>query len=197
MNGDDAMNEPLGPPDASAVPRFAGPATFARLPRPDQVPRADVAVLGLPFDSGVCYRPGARFGPEAVRAGSKLLRPYHPALDAAPWSRLQVADAGDATVNPFDTEEAIDAVHSEATELYTRAEHLVAIGGDHIIVLPLPRVAHARYRPVALVHFDPHLDIVGADVAEVSPAYEHAQLTALAAVDVVYELLGLFALRAK
>ncbi len=60
------------------VPRFAGPDTFARLPRLSDVGRADVAVLGVPFDSGVSYRPGARFGPAAVRAGSKLLRPYHP-----------------------------------------------------------------------------------------------------------------------
>ena len=57
------------------VPRYAGPDTFARLPRLDDVGRADVAVLGVPFDSGVSYRPGARFGPAAVRAGSKLLRP--------------------------------------------------------------------------------------------------------------------------
>ncbi|NUS40508.1 MAG: agmatinase, partial [Terrabacter sp.] len=59
---------PIGPVDATTVPRFAGPATFARLPRIDEVERADVAVLGVPFDSGVSYRPGARFGPGHVRA---------------------------------------------------------------------------------------------------------------------------------
>ncbi len=52
----------MGPVDATVVPRFAGPATFARLPQLDQVAHADVAILGVPFDSGVSYRPGARFG---------------------------------------------------------------------------------------------------------------------------------------
>jgi agmatinase len=71
----------VGQVDATKVPRFAGPATFARLPRIDQVDRADAAVLGVPFDSGVTYRPGARFGPSHIRESSRLLRPYNPALD--------------------------------------------------------------------------------------------------------------------
>ena len=70
-----------GPVDATVVPRFSGPATFARLPRLDEVERADVAVMGVPFDSGVSYRPGARFGPQHIRASSKLLRTYNPVLD--------------------------------------------------------------------------------------------------------------------
>lgn len=74
----------VGPVQGTVVPRYAGPATFARLPRSDEVPRVDVAVLGAPFDSGVSYRPGARFGPAHIRAASRLLRPYNPALDVAP-----------------------------------------------------------------------------------------------------------------
>ncbi|MFE0423843.1 arginase family protein, partial [Streptomyces sp. NPDC058953] len=69
--------EPRGPVDSSRVPRFAGPATFARLPRLDEVGRADVAVVGVPFDAGVSYRPGARFGGNAIREASRLLRPYN------------------------------------------------------------------------------------------------------------------------
>jgi agmatinase len=153
-----AGGTPLGPPDAARVPRFAGPATFARLPRLDQVGRADVAVLGVPFDSGVSYRAGARFGPEAVRAGSKLLRPYHPALDTEPFARLQVADAGDLVVNPFDIDDAVSAIQSQADELYAWADRLVTVGGDHTIALPLLRAVHARRGPVALIHFDAHLD---------------------------------------
>ena len=76
-----------GPVDATQIPRYAGPSTFARLPRVDEVPRVDVAVLGVPFDSGVSYRPGARFGPGHIRASSKLLRPYNPALDVEPFGR--------------------------------------------------------------------------------------------------------------
>ena len=148
----------IGPPDASLVPRFAGPDTFARLPRLSDVGRADVAVLGVPFDSGVSYRPGARFGPGAVRAGSKLLRPYHPILDVEPWSVLQVADAGDAAVNPFDLREAVAQVEAAAEATYASAERIITVGGDHTIALPLLRAAHRRHGPVALVHFDAHLD---------------------------------------
>lgn len=152
------MTSPLGPPNAAEVPRFVGPATFARLPRLDEVSHADVAVLGIPFDTGVSYRPGARFGSEAVRAGSKLLRPYHPALDVSPWSALQVVDAGDVPVNPFDIGQAMDQIQQGASAVYARADRIVAIGGDHTIALPLLRAAHALHGPVALVHFDAHLD---------------------------------------
>jgi agmatinase len=149
---------PLGPPDARAVPRFAGPATFARLPRLEDVGDAAVAILGAPFDSGTSYRPGARFGPAAVRAASKLLRPWHPELDAHPWGDQQVADAGDAAINPFDLEAAVGDVERAASAVLEAAERLVTIGGDHTIALPLLRAVTARRGPCALVHFDAHLD---------------------------------------
>ncbi|TXK44072.1 agmatinase [Nonomuraea sp. C10] len=144
-----------GPVDSARVPRFAGPATFARLPRLDEVGRADVAVVGVPFDSGVSYRPGARFGPAAVREASRLLRPYHPALDVSPFERVQVVDAGDIVANPYHIEEAIESVEAGAAALDAR---LVTIGGDHTIALPLLRDAARRHGPVALLHFDAHLD---------------------------------------
>jgi len=149
---------PAGPPDGRTVPRFAGPDTFARLPRLQDVGRADVAVLGIPFDAGVSYRPGARFGPAAVRAGSKLLRPYHPALDVTPWAGQQVADAGDLAVNPFDIGEAIGQIESGANAALGSAGRLIALGGDHTVALPLLRATAARHGPVALIHFDAHLD---------------------------------------
>ncbi len=149
---------PIGPPDARVVPRFAGPDTFARLPRRSDVASADVAVLGVPFDSGVSYRPGARFGPGAIRAGSKLLRPYHPYLDVEPWSVHQVVDAGDVACNPFDIREAVDQVERAAVELLGDVDRLVTIGGDHTIALPLLRAMAQRHGPVALIHFDAHLD---------------------------------------
>jgi agmatinase len=252
-----------------------------------------------------------------VRHGSKLLRPYHPFLDVQPWTVHQIADAGDAAVNPFDLGAAVRQVESAATGVLARAERLITIGGDHTIALPLLRTMAAKHGPVALVHFDAHLDtwdtyfgapythgtpfrrareegllaldrsahvgirgplysttdladdralgfatvstvdiarrgvddaidrirervgdrpvyvsididvldpahapgtgtpepgglttrelqlilrgldslsIVGADVVEVAPAYDHAELTTIAAANVVYELLGLFAL---
>jgi agmatinase len=147
-----------GPVDATRVPRFAGPATFARLPRIDEVSDVDVAVVGVPFDSGVSYRPGARFGPAHVRASSRLLRPYNPAADVEPFATQQVVDAGDLAVNPFDIEAAIAEVESGARSLLERAGRLVTIGGDHTIALPLLRAMAAKHGPVAVVHFDAHLD---------------------------------------
>ncbi|MBN9619449.1 MAG: agmatinase, partial [Actinobacteria bacterium] len=152
------MSANIGPVDASRIPRFAGPATFARLPRLDEVTRADVAVVGVPFDSGVSYRPGARFGPAHVRASSKLLRPYNPALDVSPFERLQVADAGDIAVNPFDIEGAIAEVEAGARDLGADGTRLLTLGGDHTIALPLLRAAAQRHGPIGVVHFDAHLD---------------------------------------
>ncbi|WP_237568774.1 agmatinase [Mycolicibacterium lacusdiani] len=148
----------IGPIDASKTPRFAGPASFARLPRLDQVPKADIVVAGVPFDSGVSYRPGARFGPTHVRESSRLLRPYHPGLDVSPFEIAQVADAGDIAVNPFNIHEAIETIEAAAVELTANSTSLVTIGGDHTIALPLLRAAAQRHGPVALVHFDAHLD---------------------------------------
>ena len=149
---------PLGPPNAAEIPRFVGPDTFARLPRLDQVDHAGVAVLGVPFDAGVSYRSGARFGPHGIRAGSKLLRPYHPALDVNPWDVHQVVDAGDVVAHPFDLVAAVGQVEAAARHLLTKADRIVTIGGDHTIALPLLRAVAAQHGPIALVHFDAHLD---------------------------------------
>jgi agmatinase len=149
---------PIGPQDSSKVPRYAGIATFALLPRVDQVPHADVKVVGVPFDSGVSYRPGARFGPAHVRESSRLLRPYNPVQDVMPFEAQQVADAGDIAVNPFDIGEAVRDIETAARELTADGARLLAIGGDHTIALPLLRVTAERHGPVAVVHFDAHLD---------------------------------------
>jgi agmatinase len=148
----------VGPVDAAAVPRFAAPATFARLPELCTVREADVAVLGVPFDGGTSYRPGARFGPQAVRAASKLLRPYHPGHDTEPFDVQQVVDAGDVACTPFNIESAVNAIEQTARTLQERVGRIVAIGGDHTIALPLLRALASRHGPVALVHFDAHLD---------------------------------------
>lgn len=152
------MNDTIGPIDATNVPRYAGIATFARLPRLDQVKSADVAIVGIPFDSGVSYRPGARFGPSHVRESSRLLRPYNPATDIEPFAQQQVADAGDIAVNPFIIEEAIATIEVEASKLLATGAKLMSIGGDHTIALPLLRALHAIHGPIAVVHFDAHLD---------------------------------------
>lgn len=128
------------------------------MPRLDEVTAADVGIVGVPFDTGVSYRPGARFGPAHVRAASKLLRPYNPALDVLPFDRLQVADAGDIACNPFSIDGADAAMERGADALTTAGSRLLTIGGDHTIALPLLRSVARRHGPVAVVHFDAHLD---------------------------------------
>ena len=148
----------IGPAQTSVLPRYGGIATFARLPMLDQVSSAGVAVLGAPFDAGVSYRPGARFGPAGVREGSRLLRPYHPGLDISPFDATQVVDAGDVGMNPYDIGAAIETLQHEAEQFGARGTKLVTVGGDHTIALPLLRAAAREHGPVALLHFDAHLD---------------------------------------
>jgi agmatinase len=152
------VNGNVGQVDATKIPRYAGAPTFARLPEIDDVSDVDLAVWGIPFDTGVSYRPGARFGPSHVRASSRLLRPYNPAVDVSPFAERQVADAGDIGVNPFDLSEAIKEIENGSRALHERAKKIISMGGDHTIALPLLRTMAAKHGPVAVVHFDAHLD---------------------------------------
>ncbi|MET4705630.1 agmatinase [Frigoribacterium sp. UYMn621] len=148
----------VGPRDSSKTPRWAGNATFALLPRLDEVAHADIVVVGVPFDSGVSYRPGARFGPNHVRESSRLLRPYNQVAQVSPFADLQVADAGDIAANPFSIDEAVREIEARADELGADGTRLMTIGGDHTIALPLLRSVVKKHGPVAVVHFDAHLD---------------------------------------
>ena len=158
MTDPSSTDQRRGPADATVVPRFAGLSTFARLPTIDQVEAWDIAVVGIPFDGGTTYRPGARFGPSAVRQGSRLLRPYHPELEALPFELAQVVDAGDISCTPFDLEAAVSQIEAGADALLRGGGRIVAVGGDHTVALPLLRATAKRHGPLALVHFDAHLD---------------------------------------
>jgi guanidinopropionase len=149
-----ANPEPLS---GMAVPRFAAPASFMRLPLRESAEGLDIAIAGLPFDSAVTNRPGARHGPRALRDASTLMRRVHPVSGIAPYELCRVADVGDAPVNPVDIADSL-----QRTEAFFRAVHaagarpLVA-GGDHLGSLPVLR-AIARGRPLGMVHFDSHSD---------------------------------------
>ena len=148
----------VGQVDATQMPRYGGIATFANLPQLSEVSDVDVAIVGVPFDTGVSYRPGARFGPNHVRESSRLLRPYNPAVNVSPFATQQVVDAGDIAANPFDIEEAISSIHKSYDQLSERAKKIVTIGGDHTITLPILRSLKSKHGPISVVHFDAHLD---------------------------------------
>jgi agmatinase len=152
-------DSPLGPVDGTQVPRFAGSSTFARLPRIDEVGSFDVALLGAPFDGGVSFRPGARFGPMAIRQASRHLRPaYNPIQDISPYAEIQAVDAGDVPCNPFDIDHALQQIDDGVSELVRAGGRPVLLGGDHTIALGGLRAVARKHGPVALIHFDAHLD---------------------------------------
>jgi agmatinase len=152
------LSEPVGPLDALRYPRFAGIRTLARLPRLDDVERADVAVLGAPYDGGTSFRPGARFGPAAIREASVLMRPYNEPLDVLPFSQAQVADAGDAGPDPLEVEAAHAAIQARAGELHAAGARVLGLGGDHSVALPLMRAAAERHGTLSLLQLDAHPD---------------------------------------
>lgn len=155
-----STHPPIGALEATKVPRYAGLGTFARVPLIESVPDYDVAILGIPFDGGTSYRPGARFGPMGIRQASRHLRPgFHVDLDTAPLGQIQLVDAGDVPCTPFDIEEAVQQIEDMAREVRgTEGRRIVALGGDHTVALPMLRATRAQHGPIALVHFDAHLD---------------------------------------
>lgn len=151
----------VGQVDATQMPRYGGFPTYALLPQASEVTSADVSIIGIPFDSGVSYRPGARFGPSHVRESSRLLRPYNPANNSHPFGAMQVIDAGDFAANPFDIEEALKSIEKDYRATLEMTKKIITIGGDHTITLPILRALKAVHGPISVVHFDAHLDTWG------------------------------------
>jgi agmatinase len=152
------MPSPFQPPDAFSSPRFAQLATFMRLPHHREPADLDVALVGIPYDGGTSYRPGARFGPREIRSQSSLIRPWNPVLQVAPFEVLRVADYGDVDVSPVSIERTNEIVEAEIARVLAGDCIPVSIGGDHSIALPLLRAVARKHGPVALVHFDSHPD---------------------------------------
>ncbi len=153
-------------PDARVSPRFAGIATFGRYPRledvaPENRP-VDWAIFGVPFDGGVTFRPGARFGPRAIREASQYLKRFHVPYGVDVCERFSLCDAGDAPVSPYDLMGTLDQVADFATSLADDSTRLLAVGGDHSIAYANIRAAYLRRGEpsggLALVHVDSHLD---------------------------------------
>jgi agmatinase len=147
--------------DSSKSPRFAQPATFMRLPHQTDLEGVDVAMLGVPFDSGTSYRSGARLGPREIRAQSSLIRPYSYFQKVSPFERLAIVDAGDVDVQPVGIEGAYAAIAAGVSRIVAAGAMPLVAGGDHSISLPCLRAVAAAHGPVALVQFDAHIDTWG------------------------------------
>ena len=129
-----------------------------RLPHHRVPADLDAALVGIPFDGGTSYRPGARFGPREVRSQSALIRPWHPVLKVAPFDVLRVADYGDIDVSPVSIERTNELVEREIGAILAGGCVPVSVGGDHSIALPILRALAKQHGPVGLVHFDSHPD---------------------------------------
>jgi agmatinase len=151
----------LEPRDAFRSPRFGQPPTFMRLPYVRDLGQLDVAIVGVPYDGGTSYRPGARYGPRHIRDQSSLIRPWNPVLEVGPFDALRVADYGDVDVSPVSIEETFAAVERELDPVVAAGVIPLAVGGDHSITLPVLRALARRHGPLALVHFDSHPDTWG------------------------------------
>ncbi|KAH9898278.1 Arginase/deacetylase [Cubamyces lactineus] len=168
---------------------FSGPLSFSHLPYSrcleDESAAFDIAILGMPFDTAVTYRPGARFGPYAIRSGSRRQREtrgYTLSWKNNPYELgSKIMDCGDVPVSPFDNALAVDQMEVAYSTLLARTaasegstgstavtqrfakdgkQHprIVSLGGDHTIVLPILRSLNKVYGPVSVIHFDAHLD---------------------------------------
>ncbi|KAK3172294.1 hypothetical protein OEA41_005615 [Lepraria neglecta] len=162
---------------------FSGISTFGRLPYwpclASEDEKYDIAFLGAPFDTGTSYRPGARFGPNGIRQGSRRLNlygGYNVPLDANPFnSWATVLDCGDIPVTSYDNAYAIQQIEEGHNTLLMRAPatnadslgpskkgktlpRIITLGGDHTITLPLLRSVNKAYGPISVIHFDSHLD---------------------------------------
>ena len=139
-------------------PRFAQPATFMRLPHVEDPRGLDVAIVGVPYDGGTSYRPGARLGPREIRSQSSLIRSYSYFQKVAPFDRLNVADVGDVDAPPVSIEKCYEAVEARIGAIAAAGARPIVIGGDHSISLPVLRALARKHGPLALVQIDAHID---------------------------------------
>ena len=143
---------------ADQPPRYSGIRTFARRPHSRELEAADVAVVGIPFDGGTSFRPGARFGPEAIRSASVLLRDYHPAIGLDVLGTVNVVDWGDVALSAGNSERAVGEIAEQLKRPLDAGAVTLALGGDHTIALGELRALAAHHGPLALILIDAHAD---------------------------------------
>lgn len=148
----------FAPLSGRTLPRFSGIKTFFRLPLAEVEETFDVALIGVPFDGGVSYRPGARFGPGAVREYSAMGRNFHMSREIDWVERLDVADVGDCPTVPVSREATYARIEKHFGQLFESGKKVIAVGGDHSTTLPILRAAKAKHGALNFIHFDAHLD---------------------------------------
>lgn len=157
MDGDRKNYQPVS---GMEVPRFAGIATFMRLPH---VPLADaddvdIGLIGVPWDGGTTNRPGPRHGPRQMRDQSAMIRRRHHVLGFSPFDLVNCADLGDAPVNPVDVEDGLSRIETYLKEMVAKDILPLSAGGDHLVSLPVLRAVGEK-EPVGMIHFDAHTDL--------------------------------------
>jgi agmatinase len=148
------------PPDALEAPRFTGPRTYARLPNVTTLEDVECAVYGMPWDGGTTFRSGARFGPEAIRSASAMIRTYNPVQDAQVFGTLSSVDFGDAPTCPGYIEETLKRIEKFVHEIAAAGVVPLGMGGDHSVTLAELRAIASVQGPLGLVHLDSHTDLL-------------------------------------
>ena len=150
------MNE--NPAFGADLQPFMGIPSFMRLPVTRDLKGIDVAIMGVPYDSGTSYRAGTRFGPRKIRETSLMIWGHNSTLNVTPLKKLKVVDYGDVSVIPTSIEHTMIAITKTASEIIETGTTLITLGGDHSIALPLLRAHAKKHGPVSLVHMDAHID---------------------------------------
>lgn len=155
-----AEQDRLFPADWQDAPRYSGAYSFMRLPLSRDLSKADVAIVGAPFDLGVMHRPGARFGPRAIRNASAQVRQYPMMADElwGPFRALRVIDYGDVNIVAAYIDENLRRIQETLAPIFQAGVVPIVLGGDHTVTLPVLRACAPVHGPVALVHFDAHPD---------------------------------------
>jgi guanidinopropionase len=148
------------PMDSNTVPRYAGIASFMRLPLIDieNADDIDIGIYGIPWDGGTTNRAGARHGPRQLRDQSSLMRKYNPALGISPYQLANCADLGDAPCNPIQIEQSLQTIQQLVAQMVGKNIIPLGAGGDHLASLPVLRALHQQHGTMGMVHFDAHTD---------------------------------------
>lgn len=151
----------FSPVTGTVLPRYAGIATFMRLPYlaldDADIEAVDIGLVGIPWDGGTTNRPGARHGPRQVRDASTMTRNINRASGINPFACCNCADLGDTPVNPVDLMDTLARVTAMYEAIHQHGIVPLSVGGDHLVSLPVLR-AIAKDGPVGMVHFDAHTD---------------------------------------